>query len=552
MLAADDAQIVEWEARLRRMVATLEWPEPSVSIDRHAGGASLAFTAPLDQLLSATEVNEWAWQGAAFAAQAWPLPQAPGYPATWDFDSAVETIRRFAADESNCKAMMLLAIASQHGLPAFYDDEFLSVGAGQGSRTWSLDELPSNLADVDWTSLHDIPTVLVTGSNGKTTTVRLLAAMFREAGTRAGFNCTDGVFIDGEQVESGDYSGPSGARRVLRDTRVQAAVLETARGGILRKGLAVNRADAGIVTNISPDHFGEYGVHDLARLADAKLVLARAIGSQGVLVLNADDPLLTAKSRAIECPIAWFSLDDSQALMVAHRQQGGATCGVSGNRMLLSSLGASHDLGDVLAMPLTLSGSARYNIANLAGAALLAATVGIPVEIIAGVLAGFGSRRDDNPGRLERWMIGGATVFLDYAHNPEGLAGLLTVAASVREATGGRMGLLLGQAGNRDDDAIAQLARAAAAARPDFIVLKDLQGYLRGRAPGEVPALLQEELARQGLPLSSMRTLLPEVEAARAILNWSRAGDVLVLPVHNLSARAALVQWLDAEAGAAS
>jgi cyanophycin synthetase len=552
VLVADDAQIADWESRLRRMVAALEWPEPSISIDRHAGGASLAFTAPLDQLLSATEVNEWAWQGAAVAAQGLPLPQAPGYPATWDFDSALETIRRFAAAESNRKAMMLLAIASQHGLPAFYDDDSISVGAGQGSRTWPITGLPASLADVDWTGLHDIPTVLVTGSNGKTTTVRLLAAMFGAAGKPAGFNCTDGVFINGEQIESGDYSGPSGARQVLRDTRVQAAVLETARGGILRRGLAVDHANAGIVTNISPDHFGEYGVHDLARLADAKLVLARAIGADGVLVLNADDSLLVEKSSRLSCPLAWFSLDDSQALMVAHRQRGGATCGVAAGRLTLSLEGASHDLGEVEAMPLTLSGSARYNIANLAGASLLAACVGIPVATIRAVLAGFGSRREDNPGRLERWTIAGATVFLDYAHNPEGLAGLLAVAARVRESSGGRMGLLLGQAGNRDDDAIVQLARAAAAAKPDFVVLKDLQGYLRGREPGEVPALLQAELHRQGLPESAMRTLLPEVEAARAILDWSHAGDVLVLPVHNLSARAALVQWLDAEASASN
>ena len=532
------------------MVNALEWPHPGISIDRHAGGASLAFTAPLDQLLSATEVNEWAWQGAAVAAQGSPLPQAPGHPATWDFDLALETIRRFAASESNRKAMMLLAVAAQHGLPAFYDDGSVSVGAGQGSRTWPLGELPANLADVDWTRLHDIPTVLVTGSNGKTTTVRLLAAMFRASGKRAGFNCTDGVFIDGEQVGSGDYSGPSGARLVLRDTRVDAAVLETARGGILRRGLAVDHANVGIVTNISADHFGEYGVHDLARLADAKLVLARAMGADSVLVLNADDPLLVAKAATLECPVVWFSLDDSQALMIAHRQRGGDTCGVAAGRMVLSFGGMSHDLGEVAAMPLTLSGSARYNIANLSGAALAAASLGIPAEAIRAVLADFGSRREHNPGRLERWMIGGATVFLDYAHNPEGLAGLLEVAARVRKSSGGRMGLLLGQAGNREDDAIVQLARAAAASKPDFVVLKDLQGYLRGREPGEVPALLKAELHRQGLPESAMRTLLPEVEAARAILDWSRAGDVLVLPVHNLSARAALVQWLDAEASA--
>jgi len=544
--AASEAQCSEWEARLRAMLEALGWAEPSVVADRYASGASLAFTAPLDQLLTATEINEWAWQGVACQTLGLPLPQAPAHPATWDFASALHTLRKFAAGESRRDVMTLLAIAAQHGLPAFYDDDAVSIGAGEGSRTWPLDALPTSLADIDWTGLHDIPTVLVTGSNGKTTTVRLLAAMFDAAGLQSGFNCTDGIFVAGEQVESGDYSGPSGARQVLRDTRVQAAVLETARGGILRRGLAVHHANAAIVTNVSPDHFGEYGVHDLSRLADAKLVVARAIGSDGMLVLNADDALLVAKSAALDCLLGWFSLGDTQALMQAHRLRGGATCGVADGALWLTMHGVRHGLGEIAAMPLTMAGSARYNIANIAGAALLAASMGIAAETIARVLADFGSRRQDNPGRLERWTIAGASVLLDYAHNPEGLAGLLEVAGRLRMTSGGRMGLLLGQAGNREDDAVIELARVAAAAKPDLVVLKDLEGYLRGREPGEVPELLRAELCRQGLPGTALRMILQEVQAAQEIVAWSRPGDVLVLPVHNLAARAALVDWLDA------
>jgi len=528
------------------MLAALDWPDPSVVADRYVSGASLVFTAPFDQLLTATEVNEWAWQGVALEAETLPLPQAPGHPATWDFDSALQTLRRFAAAESRRDAMTLLAIAAQHGLPAFLDDETLSIGAGQGSQSWPIDALPGNLAEVDWTGLHDIPTVLVTGSNGKTTTVRLLAAMFAAAGYRPGFNCTDGVFIDGEQIESGDYSGPAGARQVLRDPRVQAAVLETARGGILRRGIAVHHANAAIVTNISEDHFGEYGVHDLSDLADAKLVLARAIGSDGVLVLNADDALLVAKSAALSCPLAWFSLDDAQPLLRTHRSCGGATCGLAEGALWLHVHGQRHCLGEVSGMPLTMDGSARYNIANIAGAALLAASVGLEVTIIARVLAEFGSGRRDNPGRLEHWSIAGAQIFLDYAHNPEGLRGLLEVAGRVREKSAGRLALMLGQAGNRDDLAITELAGIAAAAKPDLVVMKDLEGYLRGRAAGEVPARLNSELRRLGIPEAALQTILSEVDAAKAILAWSRPGDVLVLPVHNLAARAALVAWLDA------
>nr|WP_246606797.1 Mur ligase family protein [Lysobacter antarcticus] len=436
--------------------------------------------------------------------------------------------------------------ASTRGLPAFLDDDGLTLGAGEAGRTWALDALP---ADVAWADLHDIPTVLVTGSNGKTTSVRLLAALFAQAGRVAGFNCTDGVFVGDQCVAQGDYSGPNGARRVLRDTRVQAAILETARGGILRRGLAVHHADAALVTNVSADHFGEYGVHDLSDLADAKLVVARAVHADGVLVLNADDPLLVEKSASLACPLAWFSLDDRNPVLVAHRQRDGATCGVDAGVLTLSVDGQRHRLGEVAGMPLTLEGSARYNIANLAGAALLAATQGLPARAIASVLMQFGGAREDNPGRLERWRIRGAEILLDYAHNPEGLAGLLAVAARVRERRGARLGLLLGQAGNRDNEAIRDLARTAAVAVPDLVVLKDLDGYIRGRRAGEVPEILREQLLLQGLPEASLQTILPEVEAAQAILAWSRPGDVLVLPVHNLSARAQLIAWLQSNGG---
>ena len=150
-----------------------------------------------------------------------------------------------------------------------------------------------------WADLREVPAAFVTGSNGKTTTVRLLAACVRAHGWRDGYNCTDGLFIQGEQIEGGDYSGPVGTRTILRDPRVEAAILETARGGILRRGLAAERAHVAVITNISSDHFGEYGVHDLAGLADVKLVVASVVDDNGLLVLNADDPiLLRARERA--------------------------------------------------------------------------------------------------------------------------------------------------------------------------------------------------------------------------------------------------------------
>jgi UDP-N-acetylmuramyl tripeptide synthase len=195
-------------------------------------------------------------------------------------------------------------------------------------------------------------------------------------------------------------------------------------------------------------------------------------------------------------------------------------------------------------MPLTIGGIAAYNVANLAAAALGAVTLGIPTATISSVFAEFGSRLTDNPGRMMRFDVAGAQVLIDYAHNPEGLRGLLSVADHLR-ARAGRLCLLLGHAGNRQDADIEELARVAAQFRPDLVVVKENEAQLRGRAPGEVPSIIRNELRRSGLPESALPVCSTEVEAARYALDWARPCDVLVFPVHSQSARAAVVAMLE-------
>ncbi len=364
------------------------------------------------------------------------------------------------------------------------------------------DALP-DAADVPWPVLRNVPVAIVTGSNGKTTTVRLLAACVRAHGWRDGYNCTDGLFVCGEQIDSGDYSGPVGTRTILRDTRVEAAILETARGGILRRGLAVEHANVAVITNVSADHFGEYGIDDLAGLADVKLVVASTLGDDGLLVLNADDPILRARADQPGCAIGWFSRHYDDVTLQTHRVRGGSTSGVREGRLIVSwtrnsgvaSTVEEIDLGAVAAMPLTLDGSADYNVSNIAGTALAALELGISPATIAEVLSRFGADPADNPGRLMRYDYRGAQVLIDYAHNPEGLSGLMEVAVRLRRT--GRLALLLGQAGNRAAADIEHLAAAAARFRPDFIVIKEIESLLRGRAPGEVPAILHAALLRK-------------------------------------------------------
>ncbi len=362
------------------------------------------------------------------------------------------------------------------------------------------------------------------------------------------------MYVGRELVEAGDYSGPAGTRYVLRDRRVEAAVLETARGGILRRGLALDHANVALVTNVASDHFGEYGIHDLGGLADVKLTVAQLVARDGLLVLNADDASLRAKAPALRDrlgftpPLGWFALDYDDELLAGHRADGGAVCGVRAGRLILCVAATEHDLGAVADMPLTVGGHAGYNVANLAGAALAAAGLGIGPEHVAAVYATFGADPDDNAGRLMRFDLHGVRVVLDYAHNPHGLRGVLQVARSLR-GPGGRIALLLGHAGNRRDEDYADLAAVAAEFAPDLVVVKENEKHLRGRAPGEVPALLRAALLRFGVPETAVNMQSTEVDAARRALAWARPGDVVALLLHANSARAAVLEILSEVSG---
>ncbi|QIL21537.1 Mur ligase family protein [Thermomonas sp. HDW16] len=543
-LVFDAEALLRWRSNIARVRAALDWQNGAIFVREHATGASLAFEAPLDQLYTATEANEWALYAAlGLRASDAPVDEDSETPrphvAHFDDDEALRQLRALADAEAKPQLRALIEAAHAHGLPAHADDDALSIGEGEAAQIWTLDALP-DIDAVPWPHLRAIPKAVVTGSNGKTTTVRLLAAMLRAHGLRAGYSSTDGLFIDGERVEAGDYSGPVGARTVLRDARVQAAVLETARGGLLRRGLVANDARVAVVTNISADHFGEYGVHTLDDIAAVKLVVAKALAADGVLVLNADDALLVKHAAATGASrIGWFALTLDAALA-----RGALACGVREGRLILAVNGIEHDLGAIADMPLTLGGSARYNIANIAAASLAAQTLGIAPATIAAVLARFGGSNTDNPGRLQRWTLGDVQVLLDYAHNPDGLRGLLQVAEGLRG--NGRLALLLGHAGNRLEADFRALAAVAAAAKPDRVWLKDIGGdYLRGKESGQVASIIRDALMKAGMAEDALPVCLDEAEASRQALAWARAGDLLVLPVHEPERRDVVVALLD-------
>jgi cyanophycin synthetase len=536
-LSPEEAEtaVAAWAAQVRRMLDAVGWTGAEIAARRFPGGASLAITAPIDGLYTATEINDWAWEAAEAAVAGREAP---------DFRMAAARLRDEIAREANPALLALQASAASHGVAFLSDNRAASVGLGKGSLCWPVHALPEP-AGVDWGKVHDIPVLLVTGTNGKTTTVRLLAALVDASEQMAGTTSTDVVEVGGEVIERGDFSGPGGARLLLRDRRVEVAILETARGGLLRRGLAVDRADAALVTNIAADHLGEFGILDLSGLAAAKLVVTRAVGPEGRIVLNADDPELVAAAEGLRSPVLWLSLDPRNPLVRRALDAGGEACFLEGSSLVLARGGERIEVATVDRVPVTFNGAARHNVANALAAVAMASTIGVPADAMAKGLRRFGTRPEDNPGRTHVLERDGFRVLVDYAHNPHGMAALLEVARSLPAE---RRLMLLGQAGDRGEEAIRDLARAALPFEPDRIILKELPEMLRGRPPGEVPAILEDELRNQGFPAERIEHAGSELEGARKALAEARPGDLLILLVH--TQREEVLETLATGAGA--
>jgi cyanophycin synthetase len=440
--------VAAWERAARQLLETVGWTKETLKSRAFAGGVSLALTAPIDGLYAATELNEQAWAAAAAELRGEKTP---------DLRAAAASVLDELASERNPLIVTLCKEAKARSLTFLVGEDLISVGSGTGALLWQLAE-PPDPTMVDWSSAHEVPIVLVTGSNGKTTVVRLLGAIVQAAGRTVGLTSTDGVTVGETLLEEGDFAGPSGARLVLRHPETETAILETARGGILRRGLPVDHAGVAVVTNIADDHLGEYGIESLADLADTKLVVAKTLGTHGTLVLNADDPLLVERSRSIDARLSWFSLNPPLGIVARDLERGGTALVVEDGAIVLREGGQRRNLIDVADIPITFGGIATHNVANVLAAAAAATALGIEADVIAGALKEFGRDLDDNPGRANLLDLGGVRLLLDFAHNPHGMSAIVKLAQTIPAS---RRLLLVGQAGDRNDDAIRALARSA-------------------------------------------------------------------------------------------
>ena len=389
-----------------------------------------------------------------------------------------------------------------------------------------------------------VPVVSITGTNGKTTTTRIVAHMAMTAGLRTAWSSTSGVVVMGEIIDAGDFSGPAGARQVLETPGLEIGVLETARGGMLLKGMGVSSNDVSVVTNVTADHLGLQGIDTLDQLAEVKAIVTTITKPGGWVVLNGDDPRVWAMRHRIKARPWAFSLDpDSPALRESLSAGGRGITVLEGDIVVLTS-GADPDrLAKIVDVPVTLSGLSQHNIANALAAAAAALGLGVPR---ASVVEGLRTFKPDpvlNEGRLNTYSVkllegGRATVIVDMAHNEAGLEALLQVAHGLT-APGARVHLGLGATGDRPDEAIEGLGEIAGKGA-DHIVIAHKPTYLRGRTIEDIDGHLRVGLGRVGVV--EAESFGSEIEGIHAMMRAVTDGDVAALMCHDQ--REEVTRWL--------
>jgi len=506
-----------WQVQVQDLLDAVGWSESERHVRRYDGGASLAFTAPTDALYTAATLNTTAWTAA--------LVQLDGK--AHDRDDAVSKLTERLAKECQPELVRLKDAAEQRGLRFLHDEKSATAGLGRGSQSWDVKQLPDP-EQVQWSALHNVPTVMVTGTNGKSTSIRLLAHLAKTSGLTPGLNSTENVQVGEVVLDVGDYSGPGGARMMLKEQRTDIGLLEVARGGLLRRGLGLSRTDAVLITNVAPEHLREYGIDSLEDLIAAKFVVTRALGADGTLVLNADDAGLVEHARRHPHPaiLCWFSQNPENPVLREHLAQGGRGCFTSDGYLIYAHGEQQQSLLAVNEIPCTMNGAAVHNISNCLGVVGLAKALDFDTDTLVQALKSFQSNASDNPGRGNLLDVGGVQVLIDYAHNVHSLEALTHMAKNLPAQ---RRLVLFGQVGSHTHEEICAMTQIFTRMGLDRFVIVELLEHLRGSQPGEIPKVIHDELRRQGVPEDAISKSMDGLEGTKVALEWANPGDLLIL-----------------------
>lgn len=371
-----------------------------------------------------------------------------------------------------------------------------------------------------------IPLIAVTGTNGKTTTTRMIGHVLSNAGKKVGMTTTDGVYLKEKLIYAGDMTGPQGARMILQDPETEIAVLETARGGIIRSGLSYDWSDIAVLTNISSDHLGQDGVENIDDLIYVKALVLETVKDGGYVVLNAEDSYLEKILEYIprKVKIIYFALSDTNIILKNHLEKGGKAVYLKNNFLTLAMGKDEENILDINKAPFSYAGRALYNIQNSLAATSALYALGLDKEKIKAGLNCFNSDSEQNPGRSNFWELGDFQVLLDYGHNP---AGYQAIGKLIKELKPKRAIGIIGMPGDRQDKLILEVGQIAASFFEQLIIKEDED--LRGRRPLEVAELLYQAALNYGLNQEKIQVIPSEKLALQSALEQAQAGDLVVV-----------------------
>ena len=367
-----------------------------------------------------------------------------------------------------------------------------------------------------------IPIFSITGTNGKTTTTRLIAHILKGSGRTVGFTTTDGTYIGNQQITRGDNTGPVSAQLVLKDPTVDVAVLETARGGIIRSGLGFDYCDIGVVLNVAADHLGLKDVNTLEDLARVKSVVPRAVSSKGYAVLNAEDKLVYEMKERSEGTVVCFSMDENHPNIKRRAERGRISCVYENGYVTILKGKWKVRIEKAVNIPLTYGGRAEFMVQNVLAATLACFVHGVSLEDLRVGLTTFNAGTAQTPGRLNFVEVGDVTVLMDYAHNPAGLRGL---ASFISKLPNKYRTCVINGTGDRRDDDIREFGKIAAD-NFDRIVIRTGH-YLRGREPEDLYRLLQEGMA-QSDNKPAIRVIPESRDAIHHAIKYARKKELVV------------------------
>jgi cyanophycin synthetase len=504
-----------WTQHCRQLLDALNWHDEQITSRIYAGGLSLVISAPIDCLYAATEITETAF--------AMTQEELQGFSAT-DYKN-LDTLKTEIIKEQNPALIAIQKAAAAHNVKFLSDDDEISLGYGKTTQTYHVNDLP-NAKSIDWGSIKDIPVAMVTGTNGKSTTVRLASSVVKAAGLSCGITSTDYIRVGENIIDTGDYSGPGGARTLLRHPQTQTAFLEVARGGMLRRGLGINQATCVVVTNVAEDHLGEYGINTLSDMVEAKFTVRQAINKQQNLILNADDVGSVTFAKTLDNTLVWFSWYADNPVILEHLKNAGTACYIENNNIIYQANNDKQVIIAVKDIPITLGGAAMHNVHNALAVTAMCKSMGFNNQTIAHGLKDFESTPENNPGRGNLFEFNGTKAIVDFAHNEHGL-GLM--AQTIKNMPAKRRLVMMGQAGDRSDALIEGLVKSALKAKPEILVICEMVSNLRGRELGEVPKLIHKFAIEQGMQENQLIHANDTLQGTQKAIDWSEPGDVMLI-----------------------